>query len=102
MLFADVTTSFDWTAIALGVLTIVMSALGWAGKRFSGKLDKHMDKVEGFMDRSGKNEVRTDERLKHLEKEIENRPLIRDTHRMVSDMRSNGCGVQQDLERISA
>lgn len=97
-MFADLSASFDWTAIAIAALTLVLSGIGWAGKRFSGKLDKHMDKVEGFMGDTREHKAVVNVRLDNVERQVSVSRHVNETHQMVKEMHERGCGPVVDLE----
>jgi hypothetical protein len=107
------TANLDWTAIAIASLGGVMSVVGLLIKRSFGKLDRHMERVERFMEESGKNDVAVALELKHHgekfahyqrwlethEQRLNDQRITQEIHGMVRDIHERGGG--QDLERRS-
>lgn len=91
--------NLDWTAIALTALTGVMGLVTWAAKRFSARLDRHMERVDGFMGDAREHRATTNVRLDNaerrqndFERRLNSAQQIGEIHDMVTDMKGRGCG----------
>lgn len=101
--------NLDWTAIAVAGLGAVMTVVGWAIRSAFGKLDRHMDKVECFMEESGRNQAvmateikNHDQRFSGVERwvqGIENR--VNDSHR-IRDIQEKVTDLHTESERRGA
>lgn len=81
-------------------MTAVLTVIGWAGKRFSGKLDKHMEKVEDFMGNTRESSAIVKVRLDNSERRLDDHDKrigvaqqVHEIHGIVREMHDKGCGA---------
>lgn len=94
--------NLDWTAIAIAALGGVLSIVGLLIKRAFGKLDKHMERVESFMEESGKTDVAVAVELKYhgekfgiYDRAIEDLRERVNTSRLVTEIHGRVCADER-------